>query len=204
MPVVGAGEAGLNAAAALGRRFALIQVWPAWARWIDEELLSTNGMGERCCAIRNVSNAGEEDDVHLAMIAGESGRAGMIARIVETMHAAVREDGADVLLLGCTCMSAAADELATHVEVPVVDPLKAAYLAAEQAARAGIKNSIDGTPADERERLAAVYLDIGALLADGRLDAGNQLENCEICAPIQPEMLAELEAEQRSRRVTPA
>jgi Asp/Glu/hydantoin racemase len=37
MPVVGGGEAGLKVAASLGRHFALIQVWPVWARWIGEE-----------------------------------------------------------------------------------------------------------------------------------------------------------------------
>lgn len=184
MPVAGAGEAGLRAAASLGRRFAIVQVWPEWSRWIDEEQLQKAGVADRCCAIRNVCCDGEEDEVHAAMMVGEPARRDeMIARIADAMAAAVTEDGADAIMLGCTCMSAAAEELASRVDVPLVDPMVAGYLAAEQLARLGARSIPLGKNAEHRDRLASIFDAIALVLEQSGSAAGNQIESCVVCAP---------------------
>jgi allantoin racemase len=179
IPVTGCGEAGIRTAASLGRRFAIVQIWPAWSRPGDEDLLSRVGLADRCCAIRNVAEDGEEDAIHEAMIAGQPARRDeMLSRVLTAITAAVRDDGADVIVLGCTCMSASAAELARAVDVPVVDPMIAGYLAAEQLARSGLS----AAATEDRALLAPMFETIaGALEASGG-GTGNAVESCSVCA----------------------
>ena len=178
MPVVGAGEAGAMVAASIGQRFAIVQVWPEWSRWLAARAVMSAGAGDRCCSIRNVSHEGEERDVEAAMLDGDSARRdAMLARVVETMSTAVRADHAEVILLGCTCMSAAAPWLRAQVDVPVVDPLTAGYLAAEQAARLGLRSRDRTASGSYRAQLEPIFRSIAAALeADpGRRQRAQQL-----------------------------
>ncbi len=182
IPVVGCGEAGMKAATSLGERFAIIQVWPAWARQLDESVLRAVGVTDRCCAIRNVAATGEEDEVHVAMIEGVGDRRQqMLTRILTAAEAAIQQDGAEVILLGCTCMSAITGELSARVGVPVVDPLVAGYLAAEGLARSGLK-PVPATDPVTTARLASLFETAGAALEEGD---GNQIESCAVCATTQ-------------------
>ena len=56
MPVVGSGEAGAVVAASIGQRFAIVQVWPEWSRWLSARAVISAGAGDRCCSIRNVTH----------------------------------------------------------------------------------------------------------------------------------------------------
>ncbi len=179
MPGVGSGEAGAVVAASIGQRFAIVQVWPEWSRWLSARAVISAGAGDPCCSIRNVSHDGEEREVEAAMLHGDSARRNaLLARVVETMSTAVREDQADVILLGCTCMSSAAPWLRAQVDVPVVDPLTAGYLAAEQAARLGLR-SRDGTASGSyRVQLEPIFKSIAAALQaepPGRWQRARQL-----------------------------
>ncbi|MBS1878572.1 MAG: aspartate/glutamate racemase family protein [Actinobacteria bacterium] len=183
IPVVGCGEAAMKVATSLGERFAIVQVWPEWARQLDESVLAAVGVADRCCAIRNVAATGEEDDIHVAMFEGAADpRKQMLNRILAAANAAIEEDGAEVIMLGCTCMSSIASELSAMVDVPVVDPLVAGYLAAEQLVRSGLR-PVPATDPELTARLASMFEAIGAGLDEGE---GNQLESCEVCVVAQP------------------
>ena len=54
-------------------------------------------------------------------------------RIVAMCNRAIEEDGADTIMLGCTCMSPIAREIAARVKVPVLNPLTTGYKATEMA-----------------------------------------------------------------------
>jgi len=135
---VGAGEAGLAAAAALGR-FAIVTVWPASMNFVPEGLLRAYGHEDHCIGIRNV---GAEQ-----VIDRRDGPNGYLARVdradpdvLSTVIAAIEAtitEGAEAVLLGCTCMSRMAEQLATAVSVPVINPLaEAVKLAIAQAQEA--------------------------------------------------------------------
>ena len=63
IPVVGAGETAMTVAATLGRRFAIVTVWPRSMNFIYDERLATTGMTTRCVAIRNILDDGDLNKV---------------------------------------------------------------------------------------------------------------------------------------------
>jgi allantoin racemase len=138
IPAIGAGEAGLAAAAADCRRFAIVTVWPASMNFIYEGLLAAYGHAQACTGLFNVGAEDALDDV--------SGPDGYLARVYRGEnrilgaigHAIARacSGGAEAVLLGCTCMSALADRLTDSAPVPVINPLRAGVLAALAAAPA--------------------------------------------------------------------
>lgn len=131
IPVIGAGEAGMAAAAACGR-FAIVTVWPRSMNFIPEGLLRTYGHDTACLGI---SNVGEEADVeaiagpdgYLARVRnGEQSLLAAIDRAIAAAHLA----GAQAVLLGCTCMSALAERLTAPAGLTIVNPLAAGVAAA--------------------------------------------------------------------------
>jgi allantoin racemase len=132
VPAVGAGEAGMAEAASGGRRFAIVSVWPDSMNFIIHGRLREYGYAETCLGIYNVG-----EPQHLASPEGISAELSRIRRgdrtiksaLQQAMAAAVR-DGADAIMLGCTCMSPMAADLQASSPVPVVNPLAAGVVAA--------------------------------------------------------------------------
>ncbi|MBM3491717.1 MAG: hypothetical protein FJX68_14985 [Alphaproteobacteria bacterium] len=182
IPVVGAGQAGMHLAASLGERFAIVTIWPRVLRYLYQGLLRDYALSERCVAIRHVGEERElaaldqPDNFVLDMRAGKEA---MVARIVKEMRAAIEQDGADTILLGCTCMAPIARRLAKAVEVPVVDPLTAGYKSCEMQAALGLVHSplvfrpAANTP--QRTRQLAAMIDAARPLQ------GSIAEACEMC-----------------------
>lgn len=103
----------------------------------------------------------------MAILAG-SGRGGDILARVRASMARAAADGAEAILLGCTCMSPIAARLAERALVPVINPLAEAALQAVEAAR-------EGTPCPAKAaRLAAVRAMVDAL-------ADLPEEACPVC-----------------------
>jgi allantoin racemase len=134
IPVVGAGEASLRLAPSLGRRFAIVTIWPVSMNFIPLGLLRDYGLEALSVGIRNVGveadldSLGRDDSVIARMQAGVQD---VLDRVVDACHAAVETDGAEVVVLGCTCMSPVADAIAARCPVPVINPLAAALKMAE-------------------------------------------------------------------------
>ena len=83
----------------------------------------------------------------------------MIERIGRDVRAAVEDDGADVIVLGCTCMAPAASALTQFTDAPVINPLDAVFLQIELLVRLGLTHSpraylpaADTTPVREAVR----------------------------------------------------
>ncbi|MBT0669859.1 hypothetical protein HT136_15955 [Novosphingobium profundi] len=174
-PVVGAGEAGMGAAAERGR-FAIVTVWPASMNFVPEGLLRAYGHEASCLAIHNV---GLEED--LANLSGPEGYLGQVGSGAQTLLARIDAaiaracaQGAEAILLGCTCMSPIAARLAQASRVPVINPLReAARLAVQRAASAAPK------PAQPPvARLAAVRAMVDAV-------ADLPEEACPVCVVAQ-------------------
>jgi allantoin racemase len=141
IPVVGAGEAAIAAAAAEGRSFSIVTVWPPSMRFLYDERLGNVAGGARCSAVRHISAEDElakltdADGVQQRMGRGE---ASIIERVVAECLTSIREDGAQSIMLGCTCMAPIGAAVAARVPVPVIECSRTGFGAAVRAAAAGV------------------------------------------------------------------
>jgi allantoin racemase len=178
IPVVGAGEASMSMAATLGRKFAIVTIWPTSLNFIFQERLTTCGMTERCAGVFNVlandemAQRGSGDDPVVAM---RSAKATMIERIVSVAQNAITQHGADTIILGCTCMAPIGGLIAKRLNVPVVEPLATGYAATETQLMLGLSQSkaAFASPSPEKLQLARQMVAGGAV---------PKPEECEPCA----------------------
>ena len=187
MVVVGAGEATMAMCVNTGHRFSIVTIWPPKLNFIQQERLSSCGMQDRCASIRNVQDDREVEGVEqaAATTAGLKDRnASLKKRIVDAIHAAVSEDGADTIMLGCTCMAPIGPEVAAQVNVPVFESMRTGYKTAEALLSLGVRHSDAAYPKPNPANLSAV----GALVAgQGNMNLGG---DCEVCVlPEQPPKL---------------
>jgi allantoin racemase len=120
-PVIGIGEASFLAACAVGRRFSVLSLLP---RLIPKkrEQVRRAGLLDRLASVRALG---------VGAVESYEGRDRLMDRYRAEGQAAVREDGADCLVLGCAGMVGVAEELQAYLGVPVVDPVVAAVKLAE-------------------------------------------------------------------------
>ena len=169
MPAVGSGEAGMAAAAAYGR-FAIVTVWPRSLNFAPDSLLQFYGYGDSCLGIRNVGEEGV-----LGAIAGPDGYLSRVNRgdapildqVMKEIEAAIA-DGAEAIMLGCTCMSPMAAKVAASVPVPVINPLAEAAKTAVALARDGSAKGVTTPRAELVRRMVDAI-------------AGDADENCPVC-----------------------
>jgi len=130
VPVVGMTEAALMSACMLGQRFSIIAISHRIAAWY-RECVEANGLGGRLASIRSL-------DRPLANIA--TVQEDHTARLSELCETAVREDGADVLILAGAPLAGLARSLEGQLPVPVVDGVSSAvrHLESLVALRPGI------------------------------------------------------------------
>jgi len=148
IPVVGAGQASFQVASGISDRFGVLTVWPQVTATMYRRLLSDYGFTDRCVGVRHVA-----EDEELAGMKGEGGlvdemrdlRGEAIARIEVGGRDLLRQ-GAEVLVLGCTCMSPAREELQKRLGCPVVDPLIAAHKTAEMLVTLGLVHPAAAVP----------------------------------------------------------
>lgn len=120
-PVLGIGEASYAAAMAAGRRFSLITLTPRFVGRKREQIRRL-GFLDRCASIRTLG---------AGVVEGFEQKDRLRDRFLAEAEAAVREDGADCVVLGCSGMVGIAQDLQAQVGVPVVDPVVAAVKLAE-------------------------------------------------------------------------
>ena len=141
IPVVGEGEAALHFAHLLGYRYSIITVQEASIPFM-RIMAQTAGLGERLASVRAVPFG--VMDFSLSCVDD----------VVEMSLAAVKQDGADVIVMGCTGtgvdMAAVAEQRLQEelgYYVPVVDPVKATIVLAEGLVRTGMSHSKKAYPA---------------------------------------------------------
>jgi allantoin racemase len=135
IPVVGAGEASMVFAAALGERFSVITVLKNLVP-ILSDAAKVLGVHEKLASVRYV-------DIPVLEVADKER---LKKALYREMVNAIEKDGAHVLVLGCTGMTGVASDLsrmlkAKGYDVPVIDPSAASLKFAEALVRMGIKQS---------------------------------------------------------------
>lgn len=139
VPVIGAGESAMTIAAAGGRRFSIVTVWPPSMKFLYDERTRAVAAGAACLRVRHVST--EDELQHLGSEQGVQQRmarreAAIVEKIVRECERAIGEEGAQAIVLGCTCMAPVGPQVAARLGVPVVEGSRAGYLAAVAAVSA--------------------------------------------------------------------
>ena len=125
VPVIGMAEASILQASAVGRRFSIVTGGERWKPML-EEFVAGQGMSTRLASVRTVAPTGAD-------IARDPKAA--LALLAKGCAACVREDGADVVILGGAGLAGLAGKLKSAVDVPLLDGLACAISMAESLAR---------------------------------------------------------------------
>jgi allantoin racemase len=135
IPVVGMAEAAMLTACMLGRRFSIVTFAQALGPWY-RECVEMHGMGERCAGIRTLEgsfrsiSAVQEEKEEL---------------LIELAHRAIRDDEADVIILGGAPLAGLAAKVRDRVPVPLVDQAAAAVKQAECLVSLQVRKATTGT-----------------------------------------------------------
>lgn len=129
VPVTGAGEGAIRAALARAERFAIVTIWPPAMAFLYDPVLEANGARGRCAAITHLSqdqalSGLDQPDNFLTQM--QSCAPTSMAAIRAACREALDTQGADVIVLGCTCMQPVA-ELLEADGFPVIEPMVAGY-----------------------------------------------------------------------------
>ncbi|MEU6133152.1 aspartate/glutamate racemase family protein [Saccharopolyspora sp. NPDC047091] len=131
VPVVDITEAAAHTASLLGRRFSVVTSLARTTGQIADRLALT-GLSSRCASVRATGMAVLELEAD-----PERARDRLAAEAVR----AVREDGAEVICLGCAGMAGLAEQVRDAAGVPVVDGVPAAVGLAELLVRQRLSTS---------------------------------------------------------------
>lgn len=142
IPVTSAAQASYLMALGLGDRFSVITMIEPATRLIDN-LLRRYGLTQRVASVRFA-------DVPVLDLLDTDTAARAIAAAARQ---ALDNDGADVIVLGCTGMAPVARRLQEKLQAPVVEPAAAALLMAESYTRMGLTHSRRSYPRAPDKRL---------------------------------------------------
>jgi len=141
-PVVGIGEAACHLASLVAGRFSIVTTLSRSIPALEHNLVR-NGLASRCARVR----ASEVPVLELEA-PGSPAR----ERISAEIAAAIREDRAEAIVLGCAGMADLAAELAAEHGLPVVEGVSAAVRLIESLAALGLVTSKIGGFAPPRAK----------------------------------------------------
>ncbi|MDX1292541.1 MAG: aspartate/glutamate racemase family protein [Hyphomonas sp.] len=137
IPVSGSGDASLRSAAMLGSGFSIVTLWPPQMEFIYRQVLEATGAIDGCRGIHFLSDnsdletMGQEDNIITQIQACQFVP---MQTVKSACEAALEGDGSDTVILGCTCMAGMGPSL-KQAGLPVIEPMRTGYLAAEMLAR---------------------------------------------------------------------
>jgi len=131
VPVVDITEAAASTAQFLGHRYSVVTTLDRAVPRIEDRL-KLAGLSERCASVRASG---------MSVLEVESDPDAAVRAIVAEAAAAVAEDHAEVICLGCGGMAGLTTEVEARTGVPVVDGVAAAVTIAESLVRLGLRTS---------------------------------------------------------------
>ncbi len=131
-PVVGPCESSLALASVIGRRPVIVTVGNS-ALWMIKGRVKQLGYESKIVAVKGIPIGVLEIDKDREMV-----KKYLIERITE----AVKNENADVAILGCTGLSGLASDVQEKTGVPVIDPAGAALKIAEATVKLGLTNAL--------------------------------------------------------------
>jgi len=123
IPVIGPGEAAIHMALMIGEGFSIIDPGPRkYISYVPPEQIRKMGVTEHFVSVRGAGVAVLDITKNLEKTTKMIG---------EQAKLAVEEDGADIVVLGCTGLVGLAPRLQEMISTPVIDPALAALRMAE-------------------------------------------------------------------------
>ena len=130
-PVIGIAEAAILTAEILAPTFSILSVLDRSVK-ITEDLVFQYGAERRCKSVRSTG---------LSVLSFEEDQEAGLAALKREAELAVREDGAECILLGCAGFVDFVEQLQKDLGVPVLDGVVPALKLAEGLVEAGYKTS---------------------------------------------------------------
>ena len=130
-PVIGIGEASMLFALPLGHKFSILSLKRKKIPQ-KEDLIKKYGFENRCASIRITGLEVVGDDKEKR------------EKLIQEGEKAVKEDGAEVLILGCAGMAGLDKEIEKIINVPVIDGVVSALMLIESLFRYGVSTSKAG------------------------------------------------------------
>jgi allantoin racemase len=131
-PVLGIAEASMYVACMLGHKFSVVTTNQEWEPLLGDAVRHY-GLGERCASVRSTG---------MPVLALESASAEEVDRmILYAARAAIEQDGAEVICLGCAGMAGLDKKLQQELKVPVLDGVVCALKILEGLVEYGIFTS---------------------------------------------------------------
>ncbi len=131
VPVIGIGEAGFHAAAMLAHRFSVVTTLSRSVAGISDNL-KRYGLESKCASVRAsdipVLKLEENDPVSIDQVRSE-------------VAAAIEQDNAEAIVLGCAGMADLMSQLSDEFGVPIIDGISCAVGMAEALVAAGLSTS---------------------------------------------------------------
>jgi len=166
IPVVAATESASHLASILGNKFSIITLEPSGVKQL-KNIVQSYGLGDKLASVRFPSSFIEHEPYEL-MSGGEEGERKFVEIATAEMSKAVAEDGAEALILGCTCGGSllTVRGIFNIDGAPVIDPVVAVIKTAETLVElqkaCGIsvcKASIYGAPLPGWEKEVPIKVD---------------------------------------------
>jgi len=134
IPIIGPGHAAIHVAAQLGTRIGVISPLESRGGGLVAARFRALGCGELFAGVRSIG---------MSVLDVARQREAVLDRLQQVGQASMREDGADVIVLGCMSMGflGITDEVTKRLEIPVVNPVTAALKTAEMVVSMGLSHS---------------------------------------------------------------
>ena len=133
-PVVGIGEAACHVASLVSGRFSVVTTLSRSIPVLQQNLMRS-GLAFRCASVRAAE---------VPVLALERPNGAARQRISAEIATALRDDGAEAIVLGCAGMVDLAGSLAVEHGVPVIEGVSAAVKLAETLVALGLRTSKSG------------------------------------------------------------
>ena len=155
IPVVGPGQACMLTACMLGNKFSILTMWDRW-RPLYNKVVTEQGLEHRLASVRSIDVRPDTEELL-------SGKEDVVfSALLKEGEAAIKDDGADVLILGSTTMHQSHDYLQTHLPVPVLNPGLVALKLCEILLELGLSHS-KSTWLDSESNHDSVFNEISAI-----------------------------------------
>ena len=132
--VLGPAETSMSVALHLGARFSVVSVLPNTPYWVGWQARKLGIESRLASAI----------GIDVSVLDLEKGPEKTAAAIVEAATAAIKRDGAEVIVLGCTGMVSVAQTVRERLSVPLVEPAATTFKMAELLVKLGLRHHRGG------------------------------------------------------------
>ena len=115
IPVIAPGRHSMLLAQMLGEKFSILMMWDRW-KMLYTKTLGELGMEHKCASMRSIGITPDNK----SLLSGKEDE--VFPLLLDAAKRCIKDDGAQVLILGSTTMHEAHSWLRARVDVPVINP----------------------------------------------------------------------------------